>query len=300
MVDPFNALRPHEGVVPVDPDPAFAAELLARVTRALSLPKGVTVSDLDIDEVAGAETGTGPGAGGDEPARSGDIAYVSAWVADVDRAVAFYGSVLGWSFRDEAGGNSRQIHDIRPHHGVAGPYAVPTLFVCYIVSDLDEALGRVEAAGGSFEAPTAEPWGSTAQCRDNQSMAFALYTPPAGQWPPRWAVNGERHGDLSYVTMTVVDSALARSFYGSVLGWTFTPGRVDDGWGVDDVSVMLGISGGHPSAGCWAMYRVDDVYGAVERVRAAGGTATDAEVQPYGITSDCSDDQGTRFSLGQH
>jgi predicted enzyme related to lactoylglutathione lyase len=47
------------------------------------------------------------------------------------------------------------------------------------------------------------------------------------------------------------------------------------------------------------MYLVDDIGAAVERVRAAGGTASDPERQPYGVTSDCVDDQGTRFYLGQ-
>jgi len=31
----------------------------------------------------------------------------------------------------------------------------------------------------------------------------------------------------------------------------------------------------------------------------AGGTATDPEQMPYGITSDCVDDQGFSFYLGQ-
>jgi predicted enzyme related to lactoylglutathione lyase len=46
------------------------------------------------------------------------------------------------------------------------------------------------------------------------------------------------------------------------------------------------------------MWRVDDIDAAVERVRRAGGTATDPERQPYGTTSTCTDDQGTRFYLG--
>jgi predicted enzyme related to lactoylglutathione lyase len=48
------------------------------------------------------------------------------------------------------------------------------------------------------------------------------------------------------------------------------------------------------------MYRVDDIHAAVERVRAEGGSATDPERQPYGLSSTCVDDQGTRFYLGQH
>lgn len=47
------------------------------------------------------------------------------------------------------------------------------------------------------------------------------------------------------------------------------------------------------------MYRVDDLAAALQAVRDAGGSAGDPEVQPYGITSSCADDQGTRFHLGQ-
>jgi hypothetical protein len=46
------------------------------------------------------------------------------------------------------------------------------------------------------------------------------------------------------------------------------------------------------------MWKVTDVARAVAGVRAAGGTATDPQRQPYGTTSDCADDQGLRFYLG--
>ena len=62
---------------------------------------------------------------------------------------------------------------------------------------------------------------------------------------------------------------------------------------------MVGISGGHALATTVPMYRVDDIARAVDRVRTAGGTASAPEAQPYGITSTCTDDQGTRFYLGQ-
>ena len=62
---------------------------------------------------------------------------------------------------------------------------------------------------------------------------------------------------------------------------------------------MFGLQGGHPSSAVLPMYAVSDVVAAVARVRAAGGTATDPVQMPYGITSDCVDDQGLRFYLGQ-
>jgi predicted enzyme related to lactoylglutathione lyase len=84
-----------------------------------------------------------------------------------------------------------------------------------------------------------------------------------------------------------------------VLGWRFSPGRVPDGWAVEDVVPMTGMHGGHDEATVVPMYRVDDVVAAVERVRAAGGSSTDPERRPYGLSADCVDNQGTRFYLGE-
>jgi predicted enzyme related to lactoylglutathione lyase len=108
-----------------------------------------------------------------------------------------------------------------------------------------------------------------------------------------------RQGDLAYLTFEVSDSARARAFFGSVLGLQFSRGRIEDGWNIASITPMSGLSGGHAQATIVPMYRVDDIRAAVERVRAHGGVATDPSQQPYGVTSDCTDDQGTRFYLGQ-
>ncbi len=293
MPDPFEAL--HTPVIPVHPDPAFAERLRARVQRALYLPKGVTVSDL-------AQTSPTQRAAPSavEGIRHGDIGYVSLWVPDVEQAAAFYTAVLGWSYRPGEAGPNRLVAGAGVDHGLAGGYEHPTLFLCFAVDDIAAALERVRDGGGQTQEPTAQPYGLIASCVDDDGTAFAVYQPPAGEREPRPPRNGVRNGDLSYVTMEVRDSARARAFYGSVLGWRFTPGRVADGWGPDDVSPMTGMHGGHDVATVVPMYRVDDIRAAVATVRASGGTATDPEQQPYGLTSECVDDQGTRFYLGQH
>jgi predicted enzyme related to lactoylglutathione lyase len=117
---------------------------------------------------------------------------------------------------------------------------------------------------------------------------------------PRGPVNGVRPGDVSYLTLQVVDGARAREFYAAVFGWEFTPGHSPDGWEPADVVPMTGMHGGHAWATAIAMYRVDDITAAVARVRANGGTAIDPQTQPYGQMSECTDDQGTHFYLGQH
>jgi predicted enzyme related to lactoylglutathione lyase len=137
-------------------------------------------------------------------------------------------------------------------------------------------------------------------CVDDQEVPFAVFSPPPGAPVPRGPLNGARHGDVSYLTMEVADSSRARAFYGHVLGWRFSPGRVPDGWNVDGVVPMSGMHGGHETAAVVPVYRVDDIDAAVAAVRAAGGVASDPVTQPYGRLSECSDDQGTRFALGQH
>ena len=174
------------------------------------------------------------------------------------------------------------------------------MFACYAVDDLDAARARIEAAGGIAGAPSVEPHGRVADCVDDQGTPFAMVEIDSVVAAPRARpVNGLREGDLSYATFEVRDTALARAFYGAVLGWRFTPGRVGDGWQIPDVAPMAGLHGGHDVATGVPMFRVDDIAAAVDRVRAAGGTATEPERQPYGVTSDCVDDQGTRFHLGQ-
>jgi predicted enzyme related to lactoylglutathione lyase len=241
----------------------------------------------------------GAGADGPDPARFGDIGYVSLWVPDEEKAAAFFSRVLGWSYASEPGGPSHQVSGRMLNHGIHGGHDRGTLFLCFMIEDVGAGIDRVRTAGGWAGEPTEEPWGLTVMCRDIEDSAFALYQPPPGAPGLRLVANGSRQGDVAYVTVEVRNSAAARSFYGQVLGWRFTPGHVEDGWSTDDVVPMTGLSGGHEASTVVPMYRVDDIHVAVARVRGAGGTATDPERQPYGVSSQCVDDQGTRFSLGQ-
>jgi predicted enzyme related to lactoylglutathione lyase len=229
------------------------------------------------------------------PIRHGDVAYVSLWVPDPRRAAEFYPAALGWQV-DAAGGRYR-VPGATPHVGMYGRPGRPDLFCCYAVEDLHAAVRRVRDAGGRAGEPSREPHGEVADCVDDQGTEFALWQLEAGT--PRPSTHGRRAGDLSYLTLEVVDSAKARAFYGSVLGWTFNPGRIADGWEVVAAAPMTGLSGGHDHASAVPMWRVDDVARTIAAIRANGGTATDPERQPYGITSEGADDQGSRFYLGE-
>lgn len=288
MPDPLEALR--SPVIPTYPDPSFAANLRARLEKALNLPRGVLVSELTFDPQEVPSTPPG--------LRHGDVAYASLWVPDVERAAAFFSAVVGWHYAPGSGPQGRQVQGTTPRQGLWGGQERSNLFLCFAVDDVEQAVQRVREAGGQADAPRIEPYGAVVDCEDNQGTPLALVQAaprPAGAAPD----TGAGPGDLAYLVLEVVDAAEARDFYASVLGWQFTRGSVDDGWQAPDVVPMVGMVGGQDRATVVPMYQVDDITSAVERARAAGGTADDPERHPYGTTSLCTDDQGTRFYLGE-
>jgi predicted enzyme related to lactoylglutathione lyase len=273
--DPLDALR--EAIMPVEPDAAFAARLRARLELAVLLANGD--NDMTTQE-------THPVTVPENAAHEGDVVYASLWLPDVARGEAFYANVTGWP-----------IEGAEPSIGMSGDQAEPTLFLCHRVADVRAAAAKVRELGGEAEEePTERPFGLLVDCTDNQGMRFALLEAP--HWARR-PVPPPGHGSLLYLTVGVPDSQAYRDFYGALFGWTFTPGRINDGWGVTGVSPMTGMHGGADRPWVSPMFAVRDINAAVAAVRAGGGTATDPERQPYGTTSDCVDDQGLGFYLGQ-
>jgi predicted enzyme related to lactoylglutathione lyase len=319
MADPFSVLR--APVTPVDPDPGFAARLRARLERALDLPEGVAVSDTGAimqphpaPVAATRRRGASDVADNRAPRgvrapRQGDIGYASLWVPDIGRAAAFYAAVFGWAYEPSHNPHARQVPGAAPPQGLWGGQPRSTLFCSYVVDDAVAAAARVRAAGGQVGEPIRRPYGLVAECTDDQGTRFAVHQYPAAGQPGAGAAGtagagaagpaAARDGDLAYITFEVMDSRRARDFYGAVLGWRFTPGRIADGWQVEGTTPMAGLSGGHAEATTVPMWRVADLGEAVGRVRAAGGTAAEPRQEPYGLTADCTDDQGTRFYLGQ-
>jgi predicted enzyme related to lactoylglutathione lyase len=296
--DPFEVLR--TAPTPIDPDSAFAARLRARVARALQPEKRESNMTLQTPETR-------------SQVRQGDISYLSLWVPDLERAAHFYTDVLGWRYPatqdwwarvvqgqsmslglSQLGGTAQYMRSVE---GVPLPETLaPTAYVVFVVDDVDAAIERVRAAGGYGGDIKDQPYGRIAACMDNQGLAFSLQQKMPMSRPPS---TGARHGDPAYIVFEFPDAARAHGFYGSVLGMRFEPGRGPDRWNVPDVAPMCGLSGGAQRATVVPMFRVDDIAAAVERVRAAGGKATEPVHEGYGIRAECADDQGVRFHLGQ-
>ncbi|HET7665687.1 MAG TPA: VOC family protein, partial [Mycobacterium sp.] len=237
---------------------------------------------------------SGPVTGAATPIQHGDVGYVSVWTPDADGAAAFYGHVLGWTYDPQ----THQVTNTTQHIGIFSVASGQGMLCCYAVADLQGARQAILDGGGTVGEEQQFGFGTVLDATDPQGRAFAVFQPAAGE--PRPALNGTGPGELSYITYEVTDSAAFKAFYSRVLYWTFEPGRIDDGWAVQQTHPMAGAAGGAQQNVTVPMWTVDDIDAAVARVREAGGTVIDApSQQPYGKSAQCTDDQGTRFYLGE-
>jgi uncharacterized glyoxalase superfamily protein PhnB len=282
---PFRSLaRPDQ---PVAPDAAFAAGLRERLRRALLHPRPV------------------PAAGG--PPVSALIPYLV--VRDARAALSWYAEAFGARtvgdpYLDgdrighaelEIAGATLYLADPYPEYGLDGPGdGKPPVSLHLSVPDVDAAMSRAETAGATIERPAAdEPYARTGRIVDPYGHRWILQTAAAP------STGGPKPGDAVYLTLQVPDGARARDFYEAVLGWSFAPGRAEDGWQVEGTTPMIGIGGGTTEPGTVPMYAVDDIEVAVAAVRTAGGESGEIERQSYGLSALCRDDQGLPFWLGQ-
>jgi uncharacterized glyoxalase superfamily protein PhnB len=237
---------------------------------------------------------SGPVTGAAVPIQHGDVGYISVWTPDADRAAAFYGHVLGWTY-DPA---THQVTNTTQHIGIFSVASTQGMLCCYAVADLAGARQSILDGGGSVGELQEFDFGTVLDATDPQGTAFAVFQPAPGT--PRPPLNGSGPGEVSYITYEVTDSTAFRAFYSRVLFWTFQPGRVEDGWQVEQTHPMAGVAGGSTQQVTVPMWTVEDVDAAVVRVREAGGTVIEEpSQQAYGKSAQCTDDQGTRFYLGE-
>jgi uncharacterized glyoxalase superfamily protein PhnB len=284
---PFRSLaRP---ITPVQPDPAFAADLRDRLRRALLQQPPVPT----------------------EPRSSAVSALIPYLVVrDARAAITWYAEVFGartvgdpYLDGDRIGhaelqlaGATLYLADPYPEHGLEGPGAgKPPVSLHLSVPDVDAVMALAADAGATVERPAAdEPHGRTGRLVDPYGHRWMVQAAAAAASP------APKPGDAVYLTLQVPDGARARDFYEAVLGWTMTPGRVADGWEAQGRTPMIGLHGGdHADTGLVPMYATDDIEVAVAAVRTAGGEAGKIERQPYGLSALCRDDQGLPFWLGQ-
>ncbi|MBX5485891.1 hypothetical protein MHAS_00216 [Mycolicibacterium hassiacum DSM 44199] len=237
---------------------------------------------------------SGPLTGAPVPIQHGDTGLLAVCTPDPDRAARFYAHVLGWRV-DPA---SRRVTNTEQPVELIDRAAAQGMLCCYAVADLQAARASILAAGGRVGGPRRIGPATVLEATDPTGVVFGVYEPAPDT--PRPRLNGAGPGELSYLTYEVGDSAAFRAFYGHVLFWSYEPGRIEDGWGIQQTHPMAGVAGGNDRSAVVPMWTVADIADAVARVREAGGTVLEEPSrQPYGMSALCTDDQGTRFYLGQ-
>ncbi len=237
---------------------------------------------------------SGPVTGALVTIQHGDVGYISVWTPDAERAAAFYGHVLGWTFDPD----SHQVTNTEQRIGIYSVDSPQGMLCSYAVVDLAAARQAIVAAGGTVGKVLDYDFGALCDATDPAGINFAVFEPTPDITRP--ALNGSGPGELSYITYEVPDSNAFRSFYSGLLFWSFEPGRINDGWQIQHTHPMAGVAGGSTQAVTVPMWTVADIDAAVARVREAGGTVIEEpSTQSYGRSAQCTDDQGTRFYLGQ-
>ncbi|MGH9029234.1 MAG: VOC family protein, partial [Acidimicrobiales bacterium] len=296
MADPFEALR--APVTPVVPDPAFSAQLRARIERAMQLPRGVTVSNLIIETAP--EAGA-PVATRQEPAKRLSATLVPYLaVSGASRALEWYSEALGAQVRGEPyvmpdgtighaeleiAGGLLMLSEQSPGIGVVAPVpgeGVPVT-IHLSVDDVDGVIGRAVRAGALLDrAPADYEYGRNGVFRDPFGHRWLVSAEPVRHEGPA----GLREGDVAYVSLWVPDVERAASFFSNVLDWSYAAGSGPEGRQVEGLNIRHGMWGRQPRSNLFLCFAVSDVHSAAERVRSAGGTAEEPHREPYGMISE--------------
>jgi uncharacterized protein len=165
------------------------------------------------------------------PERDGYIPGVPCWVdttqPDPEAAADFYRGLFGWEVEDVMPPESGATYFIGRIRGgdVAGVGSIPegvppmAMWNTYVwVDSVDDAAAKVRDAGGAVLRPPFDVsnFGRMAAFSDPEGAAFCVWQ--AGGHKGAQVVN--EPGSLNFNGLATRDVDGAKSFYGSVFGWT--------------------------------------------------------------------------------
>lgn len=247
------------------------------------------------------------------PWPTGTPAWADITVPDLDRAVGFYGALLGWTFErggPEVGGYTQAFVGGRRVAGLGEPVgedpAPPSAWCVYLATDdLAATTDAVTAAGGEVLLPGMDiaGFGAMGIFVDVTGAVF-------GGWQPGehtgWDVVDEP-GAMVWTEVMSHDHAASLAFYRQVFGYTADdmsgPGFTYTSVGLDGQTVAgIGaysdkVDPATPAA--WTIYfGTPDTDASAERVVELGGTVMSAPSDtPYGRMSIVTGPFGEVFAL---
>lgn len=109
------------------------------------------------------------------PVRPGDAVHLTLRVPDGARARDFYEAVLGWCAVPGRVPDGWRVEGPVPMVGIRGAGSGdPGMVPMYAVDDIEVAVAAVRTAGGQAGEIEEQPFGRTAQCRDDQGLHFTV------------------------------------------------------------------------------------------------------------------------------
>jgi uncharacterized protein len=238
--------------------------------------------------------------------------WVDLGTTDVAGAVAFYGSLFGWSYEDfgpEAGGYGVFLKDGRQAAGI-GPAMDPargTYWATYFATDsADDAASKVQPAGGQV---IMEPMDVMDQGR------MAVFVDPSGAffsvWQPGKNTGAEvvgEPGGLAWNELVTTDIGAVKTFYPAVLGvgirdvpmgegFDYTLLQVDDRAVAGAMPQLPDAVAGMPSH--WVVYfAVDDCDATHAKALEFGATSLEGPMDsPAGRFATLVDPQGGKVAI---
>jgi uncharacterized glyoxalase superfamily protein PhnB len=110
--------------------------------------------------------------------RQGDVARVTMVTADAVRAKEFYETVLEVPFTPGRTPGTWVTEETRPPLSMWSPEDTePETQLSFRVDDIQAAIQRVRAAGGTHDTVARQPYGLVVACTDDQAAHFWLWQP---------------------------------------------------------------------------------------------------------------------------
>lgn len=248
---------------------------------------------------------------------NGNFVWYELMTTDVAAAKTFYTGLIGWGTQSMEGPMDYTMWTVgdNPVAGMmdlpeeARKMGAPPHWLGYVSSDdLDASLAQVSALGGNVLVPVTEIPGSGrfAVFADPSGGVLGLYHSAADAGPDTGP--SADPGLISWHEHMAPDLDKAWEFYEKLFGWKKTEAMDMGEFGLYQMygknehtyGGMMKKPAEMPGPATWAYYiNVADMDGAVEKVKATGGTVMNGPMEVPGGSrvAQCTDPQGAVFAL---
>ncbi len=247
----------------------------------------------------------------------GDFIWYELLTTDLDAAVQFYSAVLDWGVEDSGQPNMDYRLAFAEEAPIAGLMKMPEeaisagahpVWVGYVaVDDVDEAVAKIQAAGGSVQMPAFEvpEVGRMAMVMDADGIPFYVMRGASDDISDAFTLDKIGHCGWNELAAKNLDGAV--KFYSEQFGWTigFEMDMGEMGaykFFEQKGHAIGGMMQANDAAGppIWSFYfRVADIDKAATKITAAGGKILHgpAEVPGNDFVINGLDPQGVLFSV---